>query len=252
MIHIKTPNEIDGIRKSCKLLAELFLKIQEEGVVSEGVSTKDIDSFIESFIREKGGRPAFLGYQGYPASACVSINDEVVHGIPDKKRKIKKGDIVKIDTGINLNGYISDAARSYYVGDGVPHDVKHLMESVKEAFYEGSGMAVSGNRLSDISNAIEGVARKYGVSVIKELGGHGVGLRLHEDPFVPNYGPAGRGPVLKEGMVLAIEPMFAAGSGRVYTKKDGWTIATVDRSLAAHYENTILIKQSGVEILTEL
>ncbi len=251
MIHVKTQEEIEGIKKSCKLLAELFLKIEEERLISEGVSTKEVDAFVESFIRGNGGYPAFLGYRGYPASACVSINDEVVHGIPDKNRKFKKGDLVKIDTGINLNGYISDAARSYYVGENPPDNVKKLMESVKVAFYEGASKAVAGNRVSDISNAVWSVARRYGVSVIKELGGHGVGLRLHEDPFIPNYGPAGRGPVLKAGMILAIEPMFAEGSGRVYTKKDGWTIATVDGSLTAHYENTVLVKENEVEILTE-
>ena len=252
MIHVKNEEEINGIRKSCKLLAELFLRISEEEIISEGVSTKEVDLFIESFIRERGGRPAFLGYRGYPASACISINDEVVHGIPTSKRKFKKGDLVKIDTGINLNGFISDAARSYYIGENPPKHVKKLMESVKVAFYEGAQRAVAGNKLSDISNAIWNIARKYGVSVIKELGGHGVGLRLHEDPFVPNYGPPGRGPVLKAGIVLAIEPMFAGGSGRVYTKKDGWTIATLDGSLTAHYENTILVGEKEVEILTEL
>ncbi len=252
MIYIKNEEEIEGIRKSGKLLAELFMKITEEGLISEGISTKEVDKFIEHFIREKGGYPAFLGYRGYPASACISINEEVVHGIPDEKRRFKKGDLVKIDTGINLNGFISDAARSYYVGDEPPEEVKRLMESVKVAFWEGVQKAVAGNRVSDISNAVWKVARRYRVSVIKELGGHGVGLRLHEDPFIPNYGPAGRGPVLKKGMVLAIEPMFAAGSGRVYTKKDGWTIATVDGSLTAHYENTVLVKEKEAEILTEL
>ncbi len=252
MIHIKTPQEIEGIRKSCKLLAELFKKIEEEELVSEGVTTKDIDKFVESFIREHGARPAFLGYRGYPASACVSLNDEVVHGIPSQKRKLKKGDLVKIDTGINLEGFISDAARTYYVGDVVPETVRKLMDSVKDAFYSGVEKALPGRHLSDISHAIQEIARKYGVSVIKELGGHGVGLRLHEDPFVPNYGPPGRGPLLRAGMVLAIEPMFALGDGRVYTAKDGWTIATRDGSLTAHYENTILITEKGFEILTEI
>ncbi len=252
MINIKSPDEIEGIRRSCKLLAQLFIKIEEIGLISEGVTTKEIDKFVESFIRERGGRPAFLGYMGYPASACVSLNDEVVHGIPLNKVKLKKGDLVKIDTGINLGGFISDAARTYYVGDTIPSDIKHLMDSVKEAFYYGVNYAVPGRRLSDISHGIQVIAQRYGVSVIKELGGHGVGLRLHEDPFVPNYGPPGRGPALKAGMVLAIEPMFAAGSGRIYTKKDGWTIATKDGSLAAHYENTILITDNGFEILTEI
>ena len=252
MIHIKTPKEIEGIRKSCKMLAELFLKIEEEGIIKEGVSTKEVDRFVESFIKERGAKPAFLGYMGYPASACVSLNDEVVHGIPTEKRKIKKGDIVKIDSGIDLDGFISDAARTYYVGDNPPNLIKNLMASVRAAFYNGISEAKDGKKLSDISHAIEETAKEYSVSVIKELGGHGVGLRLHEDPFVPNYGPPGRGPVLKAGMVLAIEPMFSAGSGAIYTKKDGWTIATRDGAFAAHYENTILITKNGVEILTEL
>ncbi len=252
MIHIKTPKEIEGIKKSCKLLAELFLKLEEEGIIKEGVSTKEVDRFVESFIKERGARPAFLGYMGYPAATCVSLNDEVVHGIPTEKRKIKKGDVIKIDSGINLDGFISDAARTYYVGDNPPNLIKNLMASVRAAFYNGISEAKDGKKLSDISHAIEETAKKYGVSVIKELGGHGVGLRLHEDPFVPNYGPPGRGPVLKAGMVLAIEPMFSAGSGAIYTKKDGWTIATRDGAFAAHYENTILITKDGVEILTEL
>lgn len=251
MIYIKNSEQIKGIKESCRLLAELFQKIEDERIVTEGITTKEIDKFVESFIREHGATPVFLGYRGYPAATCVSLNDEVVHGIPSSKRRLKKGDLVKIDTGINLNGFISDAARTYYIGNDIPQNVKSLMNSVKDAFFEGAKKAVAGNRLSNISHAIQEVAKKYGVSVIKELGGHGVGLRLHEDPFVPNYGLPGRGVVLKEGMVLAIEPMFAEGSGKVYTKKDGWTIATRDGSLTAHYENTILVTKDRVEILTE-
>ncbi len=250
MIYIKNQEQIDGIKKSCELLALLFNAIEESGIIEEGITTGEIDKFVEDFIVEHHGTPAFKGYNGFPAAACISLNDEVVHGIPGK-RKVPANSLVKVDSGINLDGYISDAARTYIVGV-VNSRTRELVEGTREAFYNGISPVKEGIHLSDISYNVEETAMKYNLGIVKELGGHGVGLRLHEDPFVPNYGRPGRGPVLKSGMVLAIEPMLTLGSGKVFTKKDGWTIATKDKSLSAHYENTILVLENGVKILTEM
>ena len=248
MILIKTDEEIEGIRKAARVVAEVLEYLRE--IVKPGVMTKEVDAKIKEFIESRGGYPAFLGYRGYPASSCISLNDEVVHGIPGSRR-IKEGDLVKVDVGVNLNGYIGDAAITIIVGD-VPPRVRKLVETTERALYNGISQAYPGNRLSDISHAIQITAEKEGFSVVRELRGHGVGLKLHEEPFIPNYGPSGRGPILKRGMTLALEPMVNMGRPHVKTKKDGWTVVTKDGSLSAHFEHTIAILDNGPEILSKI
>ncbi len=248
MIIIKTDEEIEGIRKAGIVVAEVLEYSRE--IVKPGVMTKEVDEKIHRFIEDRGGYPTFLGYRGFPAASCISLNDEVVHGIPGN-RKIKEGDLVKVDVGVTLNGYIGDAAITIIVGD-VPEKVRKLVETTERALYRGIDQAKPGNRLSDISHAIQENAEKEGFSVVRDLGGHGVGLKLHEEPFVPNYGPPGRGPILKRGMTLALEPMVNMGRPHVKTKKDGWTVVTKDGSLSAHFEHTIAILDNGPEILTKI
>ncbi len=248
MILIKTDEEIEGIRKAAQVVAEVLEYSRE--IVKPGVMTKEVDAKIKEFIENRGGYPAFLGYRGYPAASCISLNDEVVHGIPGN-RKIKEGDLVKVDVGVNLNGYIGDAAITIIVGDVSPK-VRKLVETTERALYNGINQAYPGSRLSDISHAIQVTAEKEGFSVVRDLGGHGVGLKLHEEPFIPNYGPPGRGPVLKMGMTLALEPMVNMGHPHVKTKKDGWTVVTRDGSLSAHFEHTIAILDNGPEILSKI
>ncbi len=248
MIIIKTDEEIEGIRKASRIVAEVLQFARE--IVVPGITTREVDEKIREFIESKGGRPAFLGYRGFPASSCISLNDEVVHGIPGSRR-IKEGDLVKVDVGVVYNGYIGDAAITIVVGEVSP-SVKKLVETTEKALYRGIEKAVPGNRLSDISHAIQKTAEEAGFSVVRDLGGHGVGLKLHEEPFVPNYGPPGRGPLLKRGMTLALEPMVNMGRPHVKTKKDGWTVVTKDGSLSAHFEHTIAILDNGPEILTKI
>ncbi len=248
MIIIKTDEEIEGIRKASRIVAEVLEFARE--IVAPGIMTKEIDEKIREFIKSRGGHPAFLGYRGFPASSCISLNDEVVHGIPGNRR-IKEGDLVKVDVGVVYNGYVGDAAITIIVGD-VPPKVRKLVETTERALYKGIEKARPGNRLSDISHAIQETAEKEGFSVVRDLGGHGVGLKLHEEPFVPNYGPPGRGPLLKRGMTLALEPMVNMGQPHVKTKKDGWTVVTKDGSLSAHFEHTIAILDNGPEILTKI
>ncbi len=248
MIIIKTDEEIEGIRKASIIVAEVLEFARE--IVAPGIMTKEIDEKIREFIKKRGGYPAFLGYRGFPASSCISLNDEVVHGIPGNRR-VKEGDLVKVDVGVVYNGYVGDAAITIIVGE-VPQKVRKLVETTERALYRGIEKAQPGNRLSDISHAIQETAEKEGFSVVRELGGHGVGLKLHEEPFVPNYGPPGRGPLLKRGMTLALEPMVNMGQPHVKTKKDGWTVVTKDGSLSAHFEHTIAILDNGPEILTKI
>lgn len=246
MILIKTEEQIEGIRKSSIILRDVFQEI--EGIVKPGLVLKDLDKVIYDLIAAHGARPAFLGYKGFPASSCLSLNDEVVHGIPNE-RVLKKGDLLKVDIGVEWNGFFSDSAKTYAVGE-VSEEGKKLMEVTKKALIEGIKMAREGNRVSDISHTVGKTAKEAGFNVVKELGGHGVGLRLHEDPIIPNYGPPGRGPILKEGMVLAIEPMVTIGKPEVRVKEDDWTIFTLDHSLSAHFEHTVLVRKGEAEILT--
>ncbi len=246
MIRIKTKKEIEGIRKASKVLKEVFREIDR--IIAPGLILKELDEIIHDLIVERGAKPAFLGYKGFPASSCLSLNNEVVHGIPNKRR-IKEGDLLKVDVGVELDGYFSDSAKTYPVGE-IKREARKLIEVTQEALLEGLKNAVEGKRLSDISYAIEKVVKKNGFSVVKELGGHGVGLRLHEDPIIPNYGPPGKGPLLKEGMVFAIEPMVNMGGPDVRVKSDNWTIYTADGSLSAHFEHTVVVRRESPEILT--
>jgi len=247
MIVIKTKEEIEKIKKSGKILRLVLDTVKEN--IKPGITTIELDKMAEKLIYKNGGVPAFKGYRGFPNTLCISINDEVIHGIPSQ-RVIEDGDIVKVDGGVILDGFYSDAA--FTVIAGTPRselDVK-LVDVVEKAFFEGISVIKDGARLGDVGFAIQNFVEKNGFSVLRDYTGHGVGKRLHEDPAVPNFGEKGKGMVLKAGMTLAIEPMITAGDYRVYTDKNGWTVKTVDGSNAAHFEHTIAILENGVEILT--
>lgn len=251
MIILKTQEEVRGIWEAGKIVAATLAYVRT--LIRPGVSLKELDRAIDRFIRSHGGRPAFLGYRGFPASSCISLNHEVVHGIPDGRR-LRPGDLVKVDVGVEKDGFYADGAYTYIVEDGeteIPARVRELVRVTREALYEGIRAAVPGNHLSDIGHAIEKKVRAHGFSPVKKLAGHGVGLKLHEDPLVPNYGKPGRGPLLKPGMVLAIEPMINMGGPDVYTLDDGWTEVTADGSLSAHFEHTVYISERGPIILTQ-
>ena len=254
MITIKSKKEIELMRGACKIVAETY-KYAEQ-IIKPGMSTYELDKMLEKFIRDNGGIPAQINYPSgvkgvapFPASTCISVNDVIIHGIPDKSTIIKNGDIVKIDTVIEKNGYNGDAARTFLVGN-VSKDAKRLVEVTRQAFFEGIKFAKAGNRIGDVSHAIGEFVKSQGYSVVREFQGHGIGREMHEDPGIPNYGKAGRGIRLEPGMTLAIEPMVIAGKPDILELDDGWTIITEDGSLAAHYENTILITENEPEILT--
>lgn len=247
MIIIKSEEEIELMRISGKVTA--FILKELESFIRPGISTADIDKFVESTITSNGMIPTFKGYGGFPASACVSINEEVVHGIPDKKRILKEGDIVSVDVGSTYKGYVSDAARTYPVGT-VSDTAKKLMDTARESFFAGLEYCKVGNRLSDISHAIQVRAESDGFSVIRDFVGHGVGQNMHEDPQIPNYGKPGRGPRLAKGMVFAIEPMICEGTYDVKTLSNDWTVVTLDGKLSAHYENTVVITDGEPQLLT--
>ena len=247
MIIIKSDSEIDLMRESGKVTG--FILKELENIIRPGLSTADIDRFVEKTIRGAGMIPSFKGYGGFPASACVSINDEVVHGIPDKKRILREGDIVSVDVGSTYKGYVSDAARTYPVGE-VSDVTRHLMEATRDSFFAGLEYCKVGCRLSDISHAIQQSAEGEGFSVIRDFVGHGVGQNMHEDPQIPNFGKAGRGPRLAKGMVFAIEPMICEGTYDVRTLSNDWTVVTLDGKLSAHYENTVVITDGEPELLT--
>ena len=238
MIIIKSDREIDLMRESGKVTG--FILKELENFIRPGISTADIDRFVEDIIRKNGMIPTFKGYGGFPASACVSINDEVVHGIPDKKRIIREGDIVSVDVGSTYKGYVSDAARTYAVGE-VSDIARKLMDATRDSFFAGLEFCRVGCRLSDISHAIQVKAESEGFSVIRDFVGHGVGQNMHEEPQIPNFGKAGRGPRLAKGMVFAIEPMICEGGYDVRTLSNDWTVVTLDGKLSAHYENTVVI-----------
>lgn len=246
-IIIKTEREIELIRESCRLLAIVHKELEE--YVRPGISTKDIDIRGDQLIRKLGGIPNFLHYNGYPASICVSVNDEVVHGIPNKHRILQEGDIVSLDAGLIYKGYHSDAARTHAVGQISP-EARKLIDVTRQSFFEGIKMAKAGNHLFDISNAVAAYIKPYGYGIVRDLVGHGVGTRLHEDPQIPNFAQPRRGPRLRVGMTLAIEPMINMGRADVEWEDDDWTVVTEDGSLSAHYENTILITEGEPEILT--
>ena len=247
MIIIKSDQEIDLMRESGKVTG--FILKELENFIRPGISTADIDKFVEDTIRKNGMIPSFKGYGGFPASACVSINDEVVHGIPDKKRILKDGDIVSVDVGSTYKGYVSDAARTYPVGT-ISSIAQKLIDATRDSFFAGLEYCRVGYRLSDISHAIQEKAEGEGFSVIRDFVGHGVGQNMHEDPQIPNYGKAGRGPRLAKGMVFAIEPMICEGGYDVETLLNNWTVVTVDGKLSAHYENTVVITDGEPELIT--
>ena len=247
MIIIKSDSEIDLMRESGKVTGYILKEL--ENVIKPGLSTADVNHFVEKTIRDAGMIPTFLGYGGFPASACVSVNEEVVHGIPNKKRILREGDIVSVDVGSTYKGYVSDAARTYAVGE-ISEEARHLIDATRDSFFAGLEFCKVGCRLSDISHAIQASAEGEGFSVIRDYVGHGVGQQMHEDPQIPNFGRAGRGPRLAKGMVFAIEPMICEGTYDVRTLSNDWTVVTLDGKLSAHYENTVVITDGEPELLT--
>ena len=247
MIVVKTAREIQRMQDACTLSARA-LKLAGE-MVEPGVSTYEIDMAVKKYIEGEGGKPSTLGYNGYPASTCISVNSVVVHGIPSKKTILRQGDIVSIDICASINGYHGDNAYTFPCGD-ISEEAQRLLDATQESLYEGIKAALAGNRVGDISSAVQRYveARSYGV--VREFTGHGVGANLHEDPSIPNFGTPGRGPRLIPGMTIAIEPMITAGSYRTRTLDDGWTAVTVDGSLAAHFEHTVCITPDGPRIMT--
>ena len=249
MIKLKSKREIELMREAGRIVA--LAHQAAKNYIKPGISTRDLDDLIEKVIRENDATPSFKNYNGFPASACISINDEVIHGIPSKKRILKEGDIVSVDIGAIYKGYHGDSAWTYACGE-ISIEANRLLEGTKESLFKGLEFAKAGNRLSDISHAIQKYAESLGFSVVREFVGHGLGRELHEDPQIPNYGLPGRGPKLKAGMTLAIEPMINLGNKEVRVETDGWTAVTRDKSISAHYEHSILITKTGYEILTKL
>ena len=256
MVTIKSKKEIECMREACKVVALTYEELEKR--IKPGMSTWELDQIAEQKMRSLGAIPAEKGYDigikgvpPYPASICVSINDEVIHGIPSKNRIIKEGDIVSVDTVAMKNGYNGDAARTFIVGKA-SKEAERLVKVTKQAFFEGIKYAKKGNRIGDVSHAIGEYVQSQGYSVVREFQGHGIGKQMHEDPGIPNYGKAGRGIRLEPGMTLAIEPMVIQGKPNILELDDGWTIITEDGSLSAHYENTILITEKEPEILTIL
>lgn len=246
MITLKSDREIEYMRQAGKVVGETLDILQES--IKPGITTGELDRIAEEYIRSRNAIPSFKGYCGFPASICASINNEVVHGIPDE-RALREGDIISIDCGAILNGYHGDAARTFAVGQ-ISKEAENLIKVTKESFFKGIEKAIVGNRLSDISSAIQQYAEGQGYSVVRDYVGHGIGTEMHEEPEVPNFGRPDRGPKLVEGMVLAIEPMINIGEFHVKVQSNGWTVVTKDGTLSAHYENTVAILNNGPEILT--
>ncbi len=247
MITVKTDSEIAKMRIANGIVRDVLLLLGEH--VKEGVSTAYLDKIAREFIEKQGATPTFLGYNGFPASICASVDDVVVHGIPSKHTILKEGQIVGLDVGAFIHGYNGDAARTFAVGKISP-EKQRLIDTTRECFFKGVGVMKDGVRLGDLSHAIQEHAESNGYSVVRELVGHGIGQAMHEDPSVPNYGPAGHGIRMHANMTIAVEPMINMGAKEVYTARDGWTVRTVDGKPSAHYENTILITQEGIEILS--
>ncbi|MEA3222174.1 MAG: type I methionyl aminopeptidase [Thermodesulfobacteriota bacterium] len=246
MIIIKTKDEIERMRQANQIIARLFEHI--EGFIKPGITTAELDQEAELFIRAHNAIPSFKGYNGFPAAICASVNEEIVHGIPGQRR-LKEGDIIGIDVGTIKDGFNGDAARTYTVGS-ITKEARRLIEATKNALAAGIEQARPGNHLYDISAAVQGVVESAGFSVVRDFVGHGIGRNLHEEPQIPNFGKRGTGPVLKEGMTFAIEPMVNAGSWKVKVLGDGWTAVTGDGSLSAHFENSIAITSNGPDILS--
>jgi methionyl aminopeptidase len=248
MITLKSAREISHMREAGRIVA---MALQELGKrVAPGVTTGELDQFAEEFIRKAGAEPAFLGYQGFPASICASVNDEVVHGIPGL-RKLENGDIISIDVGTVYNGYVGDSAMTFAVGE-ISAEASRLLQVTRQSLLEGIERAVPGNRIGDISAAVQQYVEKHGYQVVRDFVGHGVGSHMHEDPQIPNFGRAGMGPRLQPGMTIAIEPMVNVGTHEVKVMPNHWTAVTRDHSLSAHFEHTILITGGQPEILTQI
>ena len=251
MIQLKTPAQIEKMKEPGKITGESLLYAKE--LLHEGISTKEIDEKIRRFIEKHGGKPAFLNYHGFPGSACISVNDEVIHGIPSHKKILKNGDIVKIDVGVIKNGFVGDSAATFAVGE-ISQEAQRLIDVTRQSFFEAI-KAIEENespRLGDIGYAVQSYAESNGFSVVTDYVGHGVGTQLHEDPNVPNYGTAGRGLRVYKGQTMAIEPMINQGSPKVKVLKDGWTVVTADGKLSAHYEHSIAVTDNGVILLTKV
>lgn len=249
MIVIKSKREIDLMREPCKVTAELFEDLAE--FIKPGISTKDIDTFVEERYEKHKMKPTFKGYGGFPAAACVSVNEEIIHGIPNARRILNEGDIVSVDIGGTWHGYNSDAARTFPVGK-ISDEDQQLIDVTRQSFFEGIKYAMVGYRIHDIGHGVQQYAESYGMGVIRDFTGHGTGSRLHEDPLIPNYGRPGTGAKIKEGMTLAVEPMIALGTYECRVLANDWTVVTMDGRKAAHYENTILVTDGEPEILTLL
>ncbi|HPF83228.1 MAG TPA: type I methionyl aminopeptidase [Bacilli bacterium] len=247
MISIKSSSEIELMKVAGKIVGDTHKYLIP--YIKEGITTKELDTLAEKYIRSRGATPSCKGYEGYPATICASVNEEVVHGIPGK-RKLKNGDIVTLDICACYKGYHGDSAWTYKVGN-VSEEKEFLMKHTEQSLYEGLNMVKAGNRIGDIGYAISKYAEKYNLGVVKELTGHGIGSNLHEDPDVPNYGKQGTGPILKEGMVIAVEPMLNLGTPNIFILDDDWTIVTADDKPSAHFEHTVLVTKDGYTILTE-
>lgn len=247
MIYLKTDEEIELMREANQLVGKTLAEVGRH--VEPGVSTLQLDKIAEEFIRDHGAVPAFLGYGGFPNSICASVNEQVVHGIPSSSKILNEGDIISVDCGTILNGYVGDSAYTFCVGEVDPK-VKDLLQTTKESLYLGIQAAVEGKRIGDISNAVQTYCESHNYSVVRELVGHGIGKRMHEEPEVPNYGRRGCGPLLKSGMCICIEPMINMGSKNVVFERDGWTVRTKDRKCSAHFEHCIAIRPDGPQILS--
>lgn len=246
MVHQRSAKELELLAKAGRLTARCMQILA--GMISPGVSTAELDQAARQFIESQGGRPSFLGYRGYPASLCASVNSEVVHGIPGS-RKLREGDIVGIDLGVILDGYQGDMARTFAVGE-ISHAAQSLIDTSRECFEAAFAVMVPGKRVGDIGHAVQTLAESRGYGVVRDLCGHGIGREMHEDPEVPNFGEAGHGIRLRPGMVLAVEPMINEGSWKIEFLDDGWTVVTKDRALSAHWENTVAVTEAGPRILT--
>lgn len=249
MITIKNEKEIELLRQAGRIvgLTHQYLK----PFIKEGISTKKLDELAEKFILSQGATPSFKGYGGFPGSICTSINDVLVHGIPNEKHILKNGDIISIDIGANFKGYHGDSAWTYAVGE-VSEEAKELMKVTEESLFKGLEQVKPGNRISDISHAVQTFVEAHGYGVPRDYTGHGVGSNLHEDPIIPNYGIAGRGPKIVKGMVIAVEPMVTLGDYHTRTLLDDWTVKTLDGKITAHYEHTVVVTDEGYEILTKV
>ena len=248
MIFLKSPEEVKVMRRANEIVRDTLLMVRDR--IKAGVTTAEVDRWVKEYIESRGAIPSCLGYEGYPASTCISIDDVVVHGIPSSKRYIEEGQIVGVDLCAYVDGYHGDSARTFPIGK-VSKEKLDLVKTAEEAFFEGiKGIKADENRIGDISSAVQTYVEARGYSVVRALTGHGIGREMHEDPAVPNYGEKGRGIRLRHGMTIAVEPMINLGRYDVYTERDGWTVRTKDHSPSAHYENTVVVWRDGVEILT--